>query len=89
MPTLKNSQNIILKRNSDERWTGSKEGTSMKYWVAHLKNGQRLEFGRQSGYVEVYQDELCYAFMTCKNGDVVGIIPNESLLWAERVEEKE
>lgn len=61
----------------------------MKYWVAHLKNGQRLEFGRQSGYIELYQDGLCYAFMTCKNGNIVGIVPNESLLWAELFEENE
>ena len=61
----------------------------MKYWVAHLKNGQRLEFGRQSGYIELYRDGLCYAFMMCKNGHTVGIVPNDSLLWAELVEEKE
>ena len=61
----------------------------MKYWVAHLKNGQRLEFGRQSGYIELYQDGLCYAFMTSKNGDALGVVPNDSLLWAELFEENE
>ena len=61
----------------------------MKYWVAHLKNGQRLEFGRQSGHVKIYENELCHAFMTSKNGHTVGIVPNDSLLWAELVEEKE
>lgn len=61
----------------------------MLYWVAHLKDGQTLDFRQRATYINISANENAHYFMTNKFGYSIGLVPNDNLLWAELIEIKE
>lgn len=59
----------------------------IEYWIAHMKNGQDLNFNKEAGYISTLDNTTIVTFMTDQFGNCIAAIPPENILWIEKVRE--